>query len=107
MSLLEAVPGNYRFTEVDVNSAWELFAADRDKTEDEEEFIHLAHIAEEKERQSKQFPTPLDESVAEHWRREDAYWQKHSGRNAPRTAEPEPDWTALLEKSAERERNAK
>jgi hypothetical protein len=104
MSLLEDVPGTYRFTEPDVNAAWELFAADRDKTEDEEEFIHLAHIAEEMERQSKQYPT-LDESVAEHWRREDAYWQKHFGRNAPRTVEP--DWKALLEQSAERERNAK
>jgi hypothetical protein len=106
MSMLDEVPGTYRFTEADVNGAWELSVSDRDKTEDEEEFVHLAHIAEEMERKSKQFPT-LDETVAEHWRREDAYWQKRFKRNAPRTVEAEPDWKALLEKSAERERNAK
>jgi hypothetical protein len=82
MNITEQLGADYRFTDKDIDLAWEIFARTT-TTEDEDEFRYLAHIAEEMHRKSGQFPT-LSEATAEHWRREDAYWQLHFKKNAPR-----------------------
>jgi hypothetical protein len=106
MSIVKKLGEGYRFTERDFNLGWELMVK-LDSTDEEEEFSYLALLAEEMNAHSKPFPT-LGETIAEHWKREDAHWQKQFKCNAPRPGEwVEPDWKALLEKSAENERNAK
>jgi hypothetical protein len=105
MSIVKKLGEGYRFTERDFKLGWELLVKP-DTTEEQNEFVHFSLLAEEMSESSTPFPT-LGETIAEHWRREDEYWQRNFQRNAPRTKEPEADWKALLEKSAENERNAK
>jgi hypothetical protein len=102
-----SLPDNYRFTAKDVDHAYELISAHYDEaTEEQMDIANASFIAEEMQKKSGTYPL-MREVEAEFWKREDAHWQRNFQRNAPRTKEPEPDWKALLEKSAENERNAK
>jgi hypothetical protein len=102
-----SLPDNYRFTAQDVDHAYELISEHYDEaTEEQMDIANASFIAEEMQKKSGTYPT-MAEVEAEFWKREDEYWQRNFKRNAPRTKEPEADWKALLELSAERERNAK
>jgi hypothetical protein len=103
-----SLPDNYRFTAKDVDHAYELISAHYDEaTEEQMDIANASFIAEEMQKKSGTYPT-MAEVEAEFWKREDAHWQRQFKCNAPRPGEwVEPDWKALLEKSAERERNAK
>jgi hypothetical protein len=64
--MMKDIPGTYRFTEADVDEAWRLFASQYGAgasllSDDEQEFIVLAHFAEQVHRKSGTYPT-LDET---------------------------------------------
>jgi hypothetical protein len=100
------LPDNYRFTEQDVDSAWDLFANHYlTATEEQLYFMDMAFYASDMYEKSGTYPT-LAEADAYGWAQEDARWQKRYKCNAPRER-IEYDWVALLEKSAQRERDEK
>ena len=68
MSIIEKLGPDYLFTEADVDEAWRLFAAQYEAgapapSDDECEFIGLAHCAEQMHRKARVYPT-LDEVMA-------------------------------------------
>jgi len=79
-------PDDYRVTEKDVDEAMKLYAdhqAFLALTPEQDQIVTEFLHAEEMRQQSGTFPT-LGEVRDSITKREDAYWQKHFGKNAPR-----------------------
>jgi hypothetical protein len=87
------IPDSYRVTEKDCHEAWALFAnhdAYLALTNDQIAMVDALIKAGYMKNKSGVWPT-LGEVWALIEKEEDAYWQKHFGRNAPRPEELERD----------------
>jgi hypothetical protein len=73
MTLLEALPDSYVFTDADVNAHWELFAKimnEEDLTEEQQEFYNVIDDAGRLRCKLKRMPSMGE--LKQYWREEDA-----------------------------------
>jgi hypothetical protein len=77
------LPPNYRVKPEDVRFALEAYFVRQDATKEELAIADTIFNAQEMHDQTGVWPT-LAEADAYGWKKADAYWQKHFGKDAPR-----------------------